>query len=460
MANIGIMHYQLGSTDGVSLEVDKLKHAFESMGHKVYLAAGDLGSASGDRIEGLYHHSERAERLTRNTFYGFKDYASEAEYRSDLYEFADEIEKDLDQFVSRHDLDLLMPQNIWSVGMNPAAAIAIARVVRKRQLSALGHNHDFYWERKPPVMLSCPTAIELADKYLPPRDALIEHMVINQITQKELLARKQIDATVLPNVFDFEGPDWVVDDYNRSFRQDFGLQPHDVVVLQATRIIERKGIALAIDFVKALNAPHRRKVLEEKGLYDGRTFQNDSRIVLVLAGYSEDPEQVYINKLKAKIARDGVDALFISDRIRGERVQENGTKYYSLWDTYVFADLVTYPSIWEGWGNQLLETIRARLPFLLFEYPVFQSDIAPKGIQGVSLGDTVDRFDGDGLAVINDAKVNQAADEMLVLLTDKQKRQAMVESNFRLAREHFSTQSLTRYVGPSLERALKRRNQL
>jgi hypothetical protein len=41
---IGIFHYQVGRTDGVSLEIAKWKRVLEEMGHTVYLCAGDLGT--------------------------------------------------------------------------------------------------------------------------------------------------------------------------------------------------------------------------------------------------------------------------------------------------------------------------------------------------------------------------------------------------------------------------------
>jgi hypothetical protein len=37
----GILHYQVGGTDGVSLEIDKWKQVLEEMGHTVRLCAGD-----------------------------------------------------------------------------------------------------------------------------------------------------------------------------------------------------------------------------------------------------------------------------------------------------------------------------------------------------------------------------------------------------------------------------------
>ena len=74
------------------------------------------------------------------------------------------------------------------------------------------------------------------------------------------------------------------------------------------------------------------------------------------------------------------------------------------------SDFVTYPSLWEGWGNQLLEALRARLPLMLFEYPVYQADIKSKGL-----------------------------------------RREMVEQNFRVARQHYLMESLKSYLGPLME---------
>lgn len=37
---IGIFHYKVGGTDGVSLELDKWKSVFEQEGHSVFLGGG------------------------------------------------------------------------------------------------------------------------------------------------------------------------------------------------------------------------------------------------------------------------------------------------------------------------------------------------------------------------------------------------------------------------------------
>ena len=167
---IGMFHYKVGGTDGVSLELDKWKRVLEEMGHRVYLSGGDLGSAEGTLIEELYHHRTDAKRLYRNSFEALTDYANDAAYRKELYDLADRIEKKLRAWVEEKGINFFIPQNVWSVAANPAVAIAVTRIMRDLKIPALAHNHDFYFERTEGVALTCTTAVELADCYLPPRD--------------------------------------------------------------------------------------------------------------------------------------------------------------------------------------------------------------------------------------------------------------------------------------------------
>jgi glycosyltransferase involved in cell wall biosynthesis len=453
MKTFGMFHYKVGGTDGVSLELDKWKQVLEAMGHRVHLCGGDLGTTEGTLIEEMYHHRPDAERLNQNTFHALQDYADEAAYRAELFGLADIIERQVLQFVEREKIDFLIPQNVWSVAANPPVAIALARVMRKLNLPTLAHNHDFYWERTDGVALTCATAIELADKYLPPRDPLARHAVINSLAKTGLLARKGLESTVIPNVFNFDAPPWKMDEYNHDLRSRIGLQKHDIVILQATRIVARKGIELAIDFVRALDSGARRAIFQERGLYDGRPFDENSRIVLVLAGYAQDDVTGhYVNGLRHKIAETGIDARFIEELVGARRQIRNGEKIYSLWDTYASADFVTYPSLWEGWGNQFLEALQARLPLMIFEYPVYRADIKEKGFHVISLGSEIQGRDRRAMAQVSQSVIEAAADEAVTLLTDAQRRQKAVDLNARLGREHYSLQSLQNYLAPLVDR--------
>jgi len=444
--NIGIFHYQVGHTDGVSLELEKWQRVFEEMGHTVHLCAGDLGSADGTLVEEMYHHIPAIEILNYNTFKELRDFDAEG-YRAELERWISILERRFREFISEKKIDLIVPQNVWCVASNPSVGVALENVRREFDIPALAHNHDFFWERRDGVSLTCDAAIELAQKYLPPRGPKITHVVINSLAQKELLTRKGIVSTVVPNVFDFDASPWEKDDYNVDFRERIGLKENDILILQATRIVSRKGIELAIDFVKALNSPSRRAKLQAHSLYNGQKFTQDSRIVLVLAGYDgDDMSGRYIRRLKEKAQREGVDMIHIEDLVDYDRQTRHGKKIYSLWDTYVFADFVTYPSLWEGWGNQFLEALRARLPIVLFEYPVYQKDIESKGFKIVSLGADIQGVDQAGLVQVSPEVIERAADEAVVLLTDRQFRHKTVEHNFHVGQKHYSLDALRKYL--------------
>jgi len=443
--NIGIFHYQVGRTDGVSLELAKWQKVFEEMGHKVFLCAGDLGSADGTLIEEMYHHIPEIESMNYNTFQELREFDAEG-YRQELFRWVGVLEEKFRRFIVENKINFINPQNVWCVAANPAVTIALENVRKEFDIPALAHNHDFYWERKY-ISLTCSTVLEFADKFLPPRDPKIKHVVINSLGQKELLERKGISSTVVPNVFDFDPPMWEKDDFNSDFRRQIGLKENDLLILQATRVVPRKGIELAIDFVKALEEPERRAELLRRGLYDGRKFGEENRIVLVLAGYGrDDMTGTYVENLKRYATEQGVDLIHIEDQIGHDRQEDAGKKKYSLWDSYVFADFVTYPSLWEGWGNQFLEAIRAKLPILIYEYPVYTADIGPVGFDVVSLGSELIGFDEDGLAKVSPEMISAAADQAVELLTNTEERQQVVAHNFELGNEHFSIDALRKYL--------------
>jgi hypothetical protein len=133
--------------------------------------------------------------------------------------------------------------------------------------------------------------------------------------------------------------------------------------------------------------------------------------------------------------------LFVNNLVEHSRCVKNNNKIYSLWDTYVFADIITYPSIKEGWGNQFLEALFAKKPMLVFEYNVYKKDIKGKGFKVVSLGDKHE-LDEDGLAKVNKRVIKRAAGECIKLLIDKDYREKMVEENFQSGRRYFSYESL------------------
>jgi glycosyltransferase involved in cell wall biosynthesis len=257
------------------------------------------------------------------------------------------------------------------------------------------------------------------------------------------MSRRGIESAVMGDVMDFNKPVWQVDDYNKDFISDIGAKENDLIILQATRIVRRKGIGLAIDVVEELTK--RKEELVGKKLYNGKTITEDSNIVLVLSGFTELVDQPYKAKLEEKISKTNIKALFIND-IVGAKRKPNDHKKYSLWDCYAHADIITYPSLFEGWGNQFIEAVFAKKPIILFEYPVFKADIKKEGYFYLSLGDKADNIDTNGLVEVDEAVIQKVSREAIQTLIGGKQTLSKLENNFEIGKQKHSTLILTKFL--------------
>lgn len=90
----------------------------------------------------------------------------------------------------------------------------------------------------------------------------------------------------------------------------------------------------------------------------------------------------------------------------------------------------------------MIEAVFAKLPVVLFEYPVYVTDLKQTGFEVVSLGDTVTGTDARGLVQVDPARVGEAATGVIRYLKDADARRAAVEKNFALAKAHYSLHAL------------------
>ncbi|MCA9923451.1 MAG: glycosyltransferase family 4 protein, partial [Anaerolineales bacterium] len=308
------------------------------------------------------------------------------------------------QFIRDYGIEYMIVQNAFAIPMQLPLAAAITHVLLQFHLPALAHNHDFYWERERFAHCAVP---DFLDTYFPPELPKLKHAVINSAAQRDLQARRGLDSVLIPNVFDFATSAPGIDDYNADFRQAIGISNDDWLILQPTRVIPRKGIELAIELVARLN---------------------DSRAKLVITHHAGDEGLDYLHHIQQLAADRSVDLRYVAEQVDDARgIDANGRKIYSLWDTYPNADLVAYPSLYEGFGNALIETIYFRKPAFVNRYSVYADDIGPLGFKFVEL-------DGE----VTDAAVTAVAD----WLHHPEKTMPIVGHNHRLGQQHFSYQTL------------------
>ena len=406
--NIGFISTRLAGTDGVSLETAKLAAVLRQMGHQIFYCAGELdGDLPGLCASELHFVDEVAVELGERAF---ARSGEDLELVMAIGERAEELKRPLIEFITKHNLDYLIPQNVFAIPMQLPLAQALTEVLQETGLPALAHNHDFYWERER-FLQNC--IGDFLDHYFPPDLPKLQHAVINSAAQRDLKVRRGIDSILLPNVFDFESAAPGIDEYNRDFREAIGVAAEDWLILQPTRVVPRKGIELAIELLSKINDP---------------------RAKLVITHHAGDEGLAYLHQLQALAQQLNVDLRYVADVVDDvRRMDENGRKIYALWDTYPHADFVMYPSLYEGFGNALIETIYFRQPALVNCYSVYIEDIAPLGFEFVEI-------DGE----VSD----EAVTAVTYLLNHPDEIQPIVEKNYQLGLQHFSYQTLRHLLQP------------
>ncbi|NMC78996.1 MAG: glycosyltransferase family 4 protein [Chloroflexi bacterium] len=401
---IGFVSTRFGATDGVSLETEKWATVLEKMGHTCFYFAGQSNrdaQHSYTVAEADFRHPEN-QQISEVLFTAS---SRPPEVTRRIHEIADYLKGHLETFVRQFEIDLLIVENALTIPMQIPLGIALTEFISETSFPTIAHHHDFYWERQR-FFTNC--IWDYLSMAFPPPLPSIQHVVINSIAGSELSRRTGISPVLIPNVMDFQTPPPPADPYTHAVRSDLGIELGEYLFLQPTRVVQRKGIEHAIELVSRLGTK--------------------ARLVVSLASGDEGYEYEQRVRRFAELLKVPVN--FVSDIIKDRRGSTpDGRKIYSLWDVYPYADIVTYPSSIEGFGNAFLETIYFKRPIVVNNYSIFQVDIQPKGFQVIE-------FDN----YITDATVRATQKA----LEDKQWVHEMVEQNYDLGRRFYSFAVLER----------------
>ncbi|MGD6730995.1 MAG: glycosyltransferase [Pleomorphochaeta sp.] len=439
-----LAHYRVGMTDGVSLEIDKRREILRQLDYDTFLVSGPKSNNSDYIIDTLNFDDAKINELTQTFF----DKNIEEKVIEPLLKQLDiisvEIKTQLRKIVEKEKPDYIFAHNIFSHGRHIAASKAFLEIIEEFKIPTLGMHHDFYFERPKYTYVRNAHLIAYLNKYIPPVSKYIRHAVINTIAKEALFERRQIPSIVITDTFDFDQQPWQKDDYNKDLVEIFkskGINENDITILQATRIVSRKSIEFTIELVNYINENNLLSKYANKALYNGKQINKDSKIHLIIVGYAEEDGIEYLNELK-DFSKDYPYIHFLSNIIQSERSFNNNIKHYSLWDSYCYVDAVSYPSTFEGWGNQFIEAVFARLPIICYEYPVFKTDIKPFGYNYISLGDKyIDNIAYKELKSLNIEQLCKTSDNLLKCLFKKETND-LIEENFKIGREFHSFTSL------------------
>jgi glycosyltransferase involved in cell wall biosynthesis len=192
------------------------------------------------------------------------------------------------------------------------------------------------------------------------------------------------------------------------------------MLLQPTRIVPRKRIEQAIDLTRRLGV----------------------KAALVVTHSAGDEGMGYKQYLEDFAQAMGVKVIFTDGHFDYQRgTDKRGNTIFSLADAYEAADIVTYPSTLEGFGNAFLETVYYKRPIVMGTYEIFKTDIEPKGFQVINFEEFVT---DDTVASVRD------------LLEHPQKVRQMVKENYALGKKYYSYHHLAEQLKPIIHSMIGR----
>jgi glycosyltransferase involved in cell wall biosynthesis len=402
---VGFVSTRFSGTDGVSLESAKWARVLWDHRHVSHWYAGKLDRDPGVSmlVPEAYFYDRDNVWINERAF-GIRQLLPELTRK--IYEVAQHLKDTLYEFVATYEIDILVAENVLCLPMHIPLGVALTHFIAETGTPTIAHHHDFYWER-PRFSVNC--VQDFLTMAFPPTLPSLQHVTINSFAQEDLSWRKGASSILVPNVLDFENPISEKEAKQSDFRERIGLEPDDVMLLQPTRVVPRKGIEHSIALVSQLKNP---------------------KCKLVVSHESGDEGLEYQDALRELADQSGVDLRFVHAQTPtvnpfGLR-QETGT---SLEEVYAQADLITYPSLYEGFGNALLEAFYFRKPVLVNRYATFVSDIEPKGFKVISMNGFLTR---------------NVLEQVRRVIADEEYRQEMVDHNFELGTKFFSYAVLRR----------------
>lgn len=408
---IGVISTRLAGTDGVSLETYKWVQVLEQAGHECCFFAGELETppersfvepwAHFNHPEVLEMHQEVFGRTTRPRGLTRR-----------IHEVRDLLKERLYAFGRDYEIDVAVVENALAIPMHIPLGMAVTEWLAETGLTCVAHHHDFSWERNRFIINCVSDYIGYA---FPPALPNIQHVVINSPAARQLSFRRGISNQVIPNVFNFRLPPQCDEARCSRLRRELGFSSEDLMVLQPTRVVPRKRIERAIDLVAQL------------GL---------AKPWLVISHESGDEGDIYSRQIAEYAQRCGVRLIFLGERVGVSRAfGTNHDRPYTIDDVYQSADLVTYPSSYEGFGNAFVEAIYFRKPAVVNRYAIYVEDIEPKGFDVIPFEDFI---------------TAQVVDRVRRIMAPG-RRQAAVEKNYDLGLKHFSYEVLARKLLPLVE---------
>lgn len=407
--NIGIVIARIGGLDGVSLETEKWIDVLQDDGHKIFVLTGDIEidrplNLESNNILQIDELSLYNSLCVKEQILAFQKDSIKSDKLFDLIEKnSATIMDSIVEWVDENELDILIAENTVSLPSHISLGFGIHSAVMDLDIPIICHHHDLAWDKGHRFISEHNEVNHFIKHIFPLQDDNAVHVTINTFAKQQFATKLGIDAYYIPNVVNFNKTFGERTNASIELRKELGLNKSDVALFQVSKIVRRKGIETAIELISKIP---------------------DKKVKLVITGtYTDDEKKNYFDELVIL-----VNKLNLEDRvIFGYDIVKN----YTLSDIYGAADICTYFSKYEGFGNTFIEAVHAKKPIFVNDYkPVFLKDIASKGFITM---------------MITDNEITEDAfNQMISIIENPNLREAIGEDNFEIGKKYFSYDVLKR----------------
>jgi glycosyltransferase involved in cell wall biosynthesis len=413
--NIAVIASRLNCVDAISVESQKWIDKYVKLGYNVHLIAGKFGEPTElphfELPEMDYKHPE-VRGIKRIMFSSKLDKQGKKAADILFNNLIKRIKGPLKNYLVQNKIEILSIEDVLASMKNLPLNIATSQIVKELNIPTISRYHYLPWDN--PYFTRFDNFPKIMSN-IPPKEKNIVHITNTESAKQKLNEKVKVISKIIPNTMDIDKLQ-KCDDYNHDFRKSFGIRDDQLIFLQPTRVKRNKFVERSIKLVAEIND----------------IMKKDN--VLIITGSPVYSRGNYFEEIVKKMNKQGVNIIFANDRIFLARHQNPEQKFYSIHDAYIHADIILYPNTGDAFGNPIIEAVAYKKPLVVNSFPNLKGFV-DKGFRFVTMDQKVD---------------NEVVSDTYELIADKDKAKDIIENNFKLLQEHYSSDTLDDNLIPIL----------
>lgn len=354
---------------GTAVEAKKWDDYYQYLGFELYRCHGSVTGTSDNQkhlVLPEIHPGHNSNVLLRQSL--IRGLTTPNEAFAEVERRSDNLYITIRNFLSGHDIRLIHVDLALAYPISLPLTMALYRLIAIDGIIALSRSLDFPWEREYLRGMS-----SLIYRICPAVHPRIYHMTLTQLAFDNLRMRyPNAEGGVYPSLFLFNAPAGCPQ--IESLRQSYGIDPSSMLLLQPSRVTFAKGIHHSVHLAGSL--------LQLLG----------GKACIFVTGEVSPTWQEYWSILEDIADGYGVQLVSAKEKLEGLFFVEDDSLIgrHTITDAYMAADIVTFPSYTEGWGNPVIESVAAKRLIFSNCFDVMKNEFLPKGFDFFLISENVD----------------------------------------------------------------------